>query len=339
MKKRRYSPDGYLNSLYAHVYRSPYDGVTGRESCLAVSAGIRRKLKDLIAIDAIPGKIYELKPIIIATADRGEYVQETLSVEICWGWNMLCYLLTPKKPSSSGVVAVCGHGYGCRQIIRQSKNGGYRVINFLDNYQKNFAAELAIHGNTVIVPEPIGFGEAKNDSDAYKPFYSNSCSKISELTLLYGLTTASLRIYQVMRCIDLLKARGFNKAGCMGISGGGLVTLYSACLDERITRAAVSGYINTFKDSVMAMWHCPDNYIPGILRIGEIYDFASAIAPRKLLIESGTKDRLFPREGVKTALANISRIYRETEAEENLIVDVFEGGHRISGLKSFTFFS
>ncbi len=51
---------------------------------------------------------------------------------------------------------------------------------------------------------------------------------------------------------------------------------------------------NTFKDSVMAMPHCIDNFVPGLLDIAELPDILGLIAPRPLLIESGTKDPIFP---------------------------------------------
>jgi len=339
MKERKYSPDKYLDSLYRQIYRSPYKDVRGREECLKVSKALRGQLAEILAIERIPAQIKNLRPEIVKTEDREGFIQETISLELCEGWNTLCYLLTPNLPSGSAVVAVCGHGYGCRQIISQGKRGSRRRINFLDNYQKNFAIELVKRGNTVIAYEPIGFGEARKRKDGFKPFYSNSCRDISLHTLMYGLTTASLRIYQAMRCADMLEAKGFKDIGCMGISGGGLVALYFACLDERIKRTVVSGYINTFRDSVMSVWHCPDNYIPGILAAGEIFDFASAIAPRKLLVESGSRDMIFPRKGVQTAIEHISRIYREVGAEDNFSVDLFEGRHEISGRKSYTFFN
>ena len=87
------------------------------------------------------------------------------------------------------------------------------------------------------------------------------------------------------------------------------------------------------------MWHCPDNYIPHILRTGEIYDFASSLAPRRLLIESGEKDKIFPIDASKKAHESIKRIYALMGAEENLTIDIFNGKHSVSGRKSFDFLS
>ena len=80
----------------------------------------------------------------------------------------------------------------------------------------------------------------------------------------------------------------------MGISGGGTCTLFSAALEPRIRAAMVSGYLNTFRDCIMSVSHCIDNYVPGILNWAEMYDVAGLVAPRPLFAESGEKDDIFP---------------------------------------------
>lgn len=338
MKKSDYSPDAFFEELY-DTYTSPYKDVTGKEETLKVSSEIKEKLKKALAIDKIPNKTEELKPEVIVSEKRKSYTQHTVSVEICRDLKMLCYVLEPEN-AKSGIVAFCGHGYGCRQIIRQSKSGKYRKINFLDNYQKNFAQALAEMGNLVIVPEPIGFGEAKLQKDMPKPFYSSSCDTVSHHALLYGFSTASLRVYQVMRCIDILqRTYGCEKIGCMGISGGGLVSLYSACVDERIQKACVCGYINTFRTSVLSMWHCPDNYIPDLINIGEMYDFASALAPRKLMMQYGRKDKLFPIDGSRLAAEKIAAVYSAVGAKLNFTPVEFDGKHEVSLPQALEFFT
>ncbi len=338
MKESDYSPNGFFEGLYDN-YTSPYENAAGREETLKVSSEIKEKLKAALAIEKIPNKTEELKPEVIAGENRGGYVQHTLSVEICTGLKMLCYVLEPENPKS-GIVAFCGHGYGCRQIIRQSKSGRYRKINFIDNYQKNFAEALAKTGHLVIVPEPIGFGEARLQKDLSKPFYGSSCDTVSHHALLYGFSTASLRVYQVMRCIDILQQTyGCEKIGCMGISGGGLVSLYSACVDERIEKTCVCGYINTFRTSVLSMWHCPDNYIPGLLDIGEMFDFASAVAPRRLMMQYGRRDKLFPIEGSRLAAEKIAAVYSGVGAKLNFTPVEFDGKHEVSLPQAIEFFT
>ena len=338
MKRNNFSPDSFFEEIYK-TYKSPFENAETKDEIFSVSNDIKNKLKTALAIEKIPNKKSEISPELLKKVKRKNYTVLTYSAEICAGLNMLFFVLEPEGKFKSGIVAFCGHGYGCRQIIRQSKSGCYRRINFLDNYQKNFAEALAENGHLVIVPEPIGFGEAKLKKDSYKPFYSSSCDTISHHSMLYGFSTASLRVYQVQRCIDILtKKYGVETVGCMGISGGGLVSLYSACVDDRIEKVCVCGYINTFKTSVLSMWHCPDNYIPDLLSIGEIYDFACALAPKKMMMEYGKNDKLFPLKGSQLAAEKITEIYEKTGAKNNFFPVEFNGKHEVSLPEALEFF-
>ena len=318
-----------MKKIYS-VRPGPFENLSGRDEYIKRCEKIRNSVKTALAVDKIPLKTRKLRPEILKTEERKNYFIETLSVEICDGLNMLCYVLKPKERAKGGVIAVCGHGYGCRQIIRQAKNGKYRKINFIDNYQKNFAEALAENGHTVIVPEPFGFGEAKLKKDFIKPFYSSSCDTLSHHSLLYGFCAASMRVYQVKCCIDILELNyGLTSPGIMGISGGGLVALYSSCVDDRISKTCVCGYINTFGTSVLNMWHCPDNYIPGLLNIGDMYDFASSLAPKKLMMEFGKNDKLFPIDGSEFARDKIATVFSALGCRENFSDVEFEGKHEV----------
>ncbi|MBO5411097.1 MAG: acetylxylan esterase [Clostridia bacterium] len=345
MKKSKYSPDDFMAALYCRKYESPYKIAADKESALRAGETVREKAKSIFNLDAIPDKStesdisYEGEPLVYP-----EYTLQRCSVRICGSLNMLFYVLIPKnaKENASGVVALCGHGYGVRQILKISKNGRKKRFDYFDNYQKNFAVELAKMGNVVIAPELFGFGEARLGKDLIKPFYISSCDELSHHLLPYGLTVASMRIYQALVCGEILLGHfgvDKNRLGIMGISGGGLTALYASVLDERFRKIVISGYVNSFKSSILSLWHCPDNYIPDILTAGEIYDFASSLAPRELLIESGRKDKLFPFEASASAHENIKRIYSLVGARDKLQIDVFDGKHSVSGKKSFDFFT
>lgn len=345
MKKSPYSPDGFMNSLYESTYTNPFEKVNNKEDAISVCENIKDKAKSIFNIDKIPGKITDFKSISVGkTLEYNEYTLQKFSVEICKGLNMAYFLLTPKKASRNlpGVVTLCGHGYGVRHILNISKNGNKKLFPYIDNYQKSFAVELCKKGCVVIAPELIGFGEARLQKDLIKPFYISSCDELSHHLLPYGLTTATMRVYQAIVCEKILSDNNMvdnNKISCMGISGGGLTALYAAVLDDTFSKVVISGYVNTFRDSILSMWHCPDNYIPDILNVGEIYDFACSLAPRELLIESGTKDKLFPINASKKAHQSIKKVYTLMGAENNIHIDIFNGKHSVNGKESFEFLS
>jgi hypothetical protein len=121
----------------------------------------------------------------------------------------------------------------------------------------------------------------------------------------------------------------------MGISGGGLVAGFTAALDQRIACAVVSGYANTFADSILSRNHCLDNYIPGILLDAEMPDLLGLIAPRGLFLESGDADHLFGPAAARQALARLQMIYGAAGQDGQVEADFFTGGHEIHGEPAF----
>lgn len=340
MKKSPYSPDDFMSGLYEKFKGEPYKNASCYEDALRIGADIKAKSKEIFAIDKLSDLSENAQLTQVGkTLDYPDYTLKKYSLEICEGLVSAVYIAQPKNAhKTKGVVALCGHGYGVRQILKISKRGNKKRFNYIDNYQNNFAVELVKRGCTVIAPELFGFGEARLSHDLWKPFYISSCDELSHHLLPYGLTTASLRVLQALTCAKVLREMESvdeNKVSLMGISGGGLTALYASVLDESIYKTVICGYVNTFRDSIFARWHCPDNYIPHILEVGEIYDFASALAPKSLFIESGEKDKLFPIPASKLAHDNIRKVYSLMDAEDKLHIDVFPGKHAVCGRKSF----
>lgn len=343
MKNSSCSPDGFISGLYEKTYRDPFKDAKTAEDVLKASQKIKDDAKNIFCLDLLSGGNRNLeksgKPV-----DFSDFTLQKYTFHLCDGLKSAVFILTPKKLLSPApaVVALCGHGYGVRQILSISKSGKRKRIRYFDNYQKGFAVELAKKGCIVAAPELFGFGEARLKKDLSKPFYISSCDELSHHLLPYGLTTASVRIFQTTACADILlniKDVDPERLGCMGISGGGLTALYTSVLDERFRRTVVSGYVNSFRSSILSMWHCPDNYIPNILRTGEIADFAASLAPRELLIESGKKDKLFPIDASLEAHKKITAVYSLMNAADKLKIDIFDGKHQVSGRYSFDFLS
>ena len=180
------------------------------------------------------------------------------------------------------------------------------------DYQKQFAVELVKRGMLVAAPEIIGFGESRIYDHINGEGYGGDCSPLAGQTLLTGGSIGGLRVYEMQRVLDyvvsLPEFDGKN-LGCIGISGGGTVTTNLAAVDLRVTAAVVSGYANFYKTSICAVSHCIDNYLPSILRYAEMPDLLGLIAPRPLMISSGSEDRIFPVAATRRAVEKLSALY------------------------------
>jgi hypothetical protein len=86
------------------------------------------------------------------------------------------------------------------------------------------------------------------------------------------------------------------------------------------------------------VFHCDCNFAPGLHLFGEMYDLVGLIAPRPVLIESGSYDPIFPRTAVvKSVDIAREKVFRVFGAEDQIETDYFEGRHGISGARAYDF--
>jgi hypothetical protein len=252
---------------------------------------LRAKLTELLG--GFPERT-PLKPETVDVSELPDYRREKIWFESRPGNGVILYLLTPLglRPPHSVVICVPGHGRGVDDIVGIDENGKDRVGK--PGYQHDFAIQAVEHGLAAVAIEPMAFGYRRDPITIAKGPNATACQPAAGSALLLGQTMIAWRVWDVMRAIDWVDTRPELDArhiGCMGISGGGTCTQFSAALDTRIKAAFVSGYLNTFRDSIMSVSHCIDNYVPGILNWAENYDVAGLIAPRPFFSEGGTRSR------------------------------------------------
>lgn len=120
-----------------------------------------------------------------------------------------------------------------------------------------------------------------------------SCRQLAHMGLPLGLTVAGMWTWDLMVLLDYVQTRpetARQKIGCIGLSGGGLQTMWLAALDERVDCAVISGYFYGVDDSLLHLsGNCDCNYIPHMWEAADMGDVAALIAPRPLLIETARK--------------------------------------------------
>lgn len=250
------------------------------------------------------------------------------------------YLLIPegRNPPYPTVVAIPGHGRGVDDIVGIDENGHDRTDK--PGYQHDFALQAVEHGLATVAIEPMAFGYRRNAAIAAKGPAVTACQPVAGSALLFGETMIGWRVWDVMRCIDWIGTRpelDSERVGCMGISGGGTCTQFSAALDLRIKAAFVSGYLNFFRDSIMAVPHCIDNYVPGILNWAENYDVAGLIAPRAFFSEGGDRDSIFPVNATRESFTRVRKVYEVFGAGARAQQEIFAGTHSFHGVRGLPF--
>ncbi|HXA50546.1 MAG TPA: alpha/beta hydrolase family protein, partial [Candidatus Acidoferrum sp.] len=201
-------------------------------------------------------------------------------------------------------------------------------------YEYDYAVQVAEHGMAAVAIEPMSFGCRRDAKTIARSLDASVCQPTAGSALLLGQTIIGWRVHEVMRTIDWIETRpelDAKRVGCMGCSGGGMATQFTAAIEPRIKAALVSSYLNTFRDCVMSISHCIDNYIPGILNWAEMYDVAGLIAPRPLWVESGERDNIFPVAASRASFAKVKNMYEVFGAPDMTGQEVFDGPHGFSG--------
>jgi pimeloyl-ACP methyl ester carboxylesterase len=278
------------------------------------------------------------KPITLERVACPGYTRERIELSVLPGLTFKAYVLVPDGPGPfHSLLAVHGHGYGSREIVGLPPDGGNGPVPVTGHRQ--FAVSLVRRGLLVVAPDVLGFGERRFEAEAKGDTAVEwSCYLMAARLLLEGKTLAGLRVAEAEGCLDYIKDRGDvipRTIGAFGFSGGSLIAAYLAILRKEISAIVLSGFANTFRESIMSVKHCIDNYVPGILAIGEQPELLSLLAPRPLFLEGGSEDPIFPKKGFMECVDVVGRAYAKAGAEERFGWDLFKGTHEVSGGRSF----
>jgi len=268
---------------------------------------------------------------------------ETLGVEPCEGYrresvvfdteetmSVPAYLLVPDDRETPGpaVLAIHGHGPGKAEAVGLERTGTPHA---------DYGHRLALRGYVVLAPDLRCFGERLdwNPPDHY------ACDTNLVHAVMAGLNPLAQNLWDMARALDVLQAHPLvdpARVGVAGLSYGGTMSLFLAAWDDRVAAAVVSGYFSSWAESHKMPWNmCGSQVMPGMLGRIEHVDLGALVAPRPLLIESGTADDLFPAPVATAEAERLLAVYEALGAGDRLVHDVFEGGHEWHGVEAYPF--
>lgn len=288
------------------------------------------------ALGEFPERNYPLQASVLERTEYKEFMLERVAYTTMESVLVPVMVLIPKEGQGPwpAVLACHGHGNGQRDAAGLDEQGRELEEPGIHN---RFAVQLVRKGMLVVVPEIMGFGVRRMEAELKaNPNYS-SCGTLASQLLMYGRTLAGMRVFEAMRALDYMASRpdvDSSRMGVFGFSGGGLIAAFTAGLDERVQAAVLCGWTNTFRGSTLAMHHCIDNYMPGLLLDAEQPELAGLMAPRALFVESGKQDPIFPVEYTRQAIAWLEAHYSTWNAAGQFAWDIHPGSHEINGRKS-----
>jgi dienelactone hydrolase len=340
LEDRGFDPVAYARDLYAAAPRQLRFQARNRSEAEEWQKTLRSKLMELVGGFPDARQPLPLRPITLETRTFPGYRREKVVFDSRPGVSVLAYLLLPEEARRPAAAMICvpGHGRGVDDIVGIDEQGNDRTDKA--GYQHDFAIQVAEAGIAAIAIEPMGFGCRRDAINAGFGLARKACEPVAGGALMVGQTLIGWRVWDVMRTLDYIATRpefDQSRIGCMGISGGGTVTVFSTALDPRIRVALVSGYLNTFRDSIGSLAHCIDNYVPGILNWAEMHDLAGLVAPRPLFVESGEKDNIFPVRASIESFSEVEKVYSVFGASDRVEQEVFPGEHSFWGKRGIPF--
>ena len=261
--------------------------------------------------------------------DCGEFLDRRFVFTSETNSDVPCHLLIPKGMQGRHPVMVClqGHSTGMHLSLGRAKFEG---DDALLAEGRDFGIQAVRNGFAALILEQRCFGERADSRDESVRHLRSGCHNASMGELLLGRTMLGLRAWDVSRAIDAIaefEDVDLDRIACMGQSGGGTVTYYAACLDNRIKAIMPSCSVCNYKDSIGSIDHCVCNFIPGVMNHFDMGDLAGLIAPKFIIVVAGEEDPIFPIAGVRNCFNTIKGVYKAEGHPDNCRLVIGPGGH------------
>ncbi len=353
-----------LGSLYADVERlvanRPYEHAFVGERFRDVDEfkkTARDKLLDLLLYRPAPTPP---QAEVVERVERDTHIREKVLFSTSPHFRIPAYVLIPRNLRGRAPAIVDLHSHGGMFLFGKEKvlDLGNNHAAMTDYHRRNYdgrptATELVRRGYVVITIDAFMFGERRliMDSDIKHGWdrarYSlddvrvmNLQCRSKETTLVKALTWAGLTwpgivFWDDMRTVDYLVSRpevDRERIGCIGISMGGYRSIFLSGLDERIQAACVTGFMSTLRPMIRAHvdTHSWVHYVPGMQKYLDLPDVATLHAPKPLLVQQCTQDRLFPLAGMRASLERIGDGYAKAGAKDRFTGRFYDEPHIFS---------
>ncbi len=235
--------------------------------------------------------------------ERDGYTVELVRFASRPGFHVTAAVYTPTGLAGPypGIISPCGH----------SANG-LRA----EPYQLAHIG-LVRQGFQVLTYDPVSQGErVQYLDDAGKPTLVGCCHEhcmAGNQMNLTGHGFANVRIWDGIRALDYLLERGQAdpaRLGVTGNSGGGTLSTFLLCLDERYAAAAPSCYITTLVHRIATRMAADSEqqFVPMLAEGVDHPELLLPFAPKPLLVCAAIQD-FFPIEGARQTVADLKEVY------------------------------
>jgi cephalosporin-C deacetylase-like acetyl esterase len=201
----------------------------------------------------------------------------------------------------------------------------------VEAHENGVAAELARAGAKVFAMDLRGWGETRwNARVVYRPSdvdLLGTDSRLAYLGYFLGEWPLTLRVTDLIRCVDVVTQRDdveSDRIGVIGQGGGGLVALHAAALDERIGAVATNETLASYRHITQADTYTvpASSFLPGVLLHYDVPSLIGALAPRSVALVNPTNavGEAIAQSEARESFVPTTLMYKSLNADESLCV-------------------
>jgi len=281
-------------------------------------------------------------PEIVASEKREGYTAHKIELNIHAYSRIPAYLLIPDGEGPfPALVALHDHGgefyIGKEKMVRpfgvEPEVLDFAVEWVTGGYGAHFVGdEYAKAGYVVLAIDALMWGErGRKEGISYE-----GQQALASTLMQMGMNWKGIITFEDMRSVDFLASLPYvdaSRIGCFGLSVGAHRTWMLSAMHDRIAAAVSVCWMNT-TEVLMRPWNnqlkggsAYSMLLPGLPNWLDYPDIASITCPRPLMVFNGSRDPLFPVDGVEAAYEIIREVYESQGAGEHFTGKLWDHPH------------
>lgn len=286
----------------------------------------QEKIKEIMGISEL--KIADSQPVLLESKDFPDYTRFKYEINTTGSLYMPFYVLKPKKNlNGKAAIAIHGHGSDGKEGLVGNESNSYKES--VEKYRYTYALDLVDKGYTVYVPDLLGAGE--RTLGIYKD-NTAECNDINNALVSLGYSLQGIILLENLRLVDHISGLKYKEIDCIGFSGGGQSALWLTAMSDKINKTIVSGFLHSYKDTLIYNNRCGCNFIPNMWKYVDMGDILALTAQKEIYIETGNQDKLNGERGLTGVYEQIdiaNKCFKLFDKEVQL--KVCEGSHQWYG--------
>ena len=289
-----------------------------------------------------PPKADDPKVEIVAIEKRDGYEARKIRFNITGYSRIEAYLLVPDgKGPFPGVVLLHDHGahfsIGKEKVVkpfgvdtlRQNDADDWAIKCYDSQYPGDF---LASQGYAVIAIDALFWGDrGRKEGIDYNAQQAVACNfELLGRSWSAFITYEDIYTAEFMAGLDEVDE---NRIACLGFSMGSYRSWMLAALSDRIKAGAAICWMDIMEQQMSQSnkrnkgGSAFSMLIPGLRNYLDYPHIASIACPKAMLFFNGSKDKLFPPEGVLSAYEEMQKVWQSQSAGSKLITKMWDVPH------------